>query len=93
MGAELITKAAAEISGFPPRLAAMLKHCVLAHHGEHEYGSPKLPQTIEAFILYTADNADAKITMFEDALQGSNPQGAWAGYSKIFQRNVRRTIY
>ncbi|MCL2851611.1 MAG: HD domain-containing protein [Defluviitaleaceae bacterium] len=93
IGSELITKAAAEIPGFPPRLAALLKHCVLSHHGEFEYGSPKLPQTIEAFILYTADNADAKITMFEEALQAGNPQSAWAGYSKIFGRNVRRTTF
>ncbi|MCL2674042.1 MAG: HD domain-containing protein [Defluviitaleaceae bacterium] len=93
MGAELITEAAEEIPGFPPKLAALLKHCVLAHHGEYEYGSPKLPQTIEAFILYVADNADAKITMFEEALQAGNPQNLWAGYSKIFGRNIRKSTY
>ena len=93
IGAELITKAAGEIAGFPPRLASMLKHCVLSHHGEYEFGSPKLPQTIEAFILYTADNADAKITMFEEALQAGNPQNTWTGYSRIFGRNIRRTTF
>jgi len=93
MGAELITEASEEIPGFPPKLAALLKHCVLAHHGEYEYGSPKLPQTIEAFILYVADNADAKITMFEEALQAGNPQNLWAGYSKIFGRNIRKSTY
>jgi len=93
MGAELITDAANEIPGFPPKLAALLKHCVLAHHGEYEYGSPKLPQTIEAFILYVADNADAKITMFEEALQAGNPQNLWVGYSKIFGRNIRKSTY
>jgi len=93
IGAELVSKAAAEIPGFPPKLASLLKHCVLSHHGEYEYGSPKLPQTIEAFILYTADNADAKIKMFEEALTAGVQQGAWAGYSKIFGRNVRRSTY
>ena len=93
MGAELITEAAEGIQGFPPKLAALLKHCVLAHHGEYEYGSPKLPQTIEAFILYVADNADAKITMFEEALQAGSPQNLWVGYSKIFGRNIRKSTY
>ena len=93
MGAELVAKASEEIPNFPPKLASLLKHCVLAHHGEYEYGSPKLPQTIEAFILYVADNADAKITMFEEALQAGNPQNLWAGYSKIFGRNIRKSTY
>jgi len=93
IGAELITKAADRVPGFPPKLASLLKHCVLAHHGEYEYGSPKLPQTMEAFMLYVADNADAKIKMFEEALQTGNAQNAWAGYSRIFGRNVRRTTF
>ncbi|MCL2619130.1 MAG: HD domain-containing protein [Defluviitaleaceae bacterium] len=93
IGAELVTKAANTIPGFPPKLATLLKHCILSHHGEYEYGSPKLPQTMEAFILSTADNADAKIKMFEEALQSGNPQNTWAGYSRIFQRNVRRTTF
>ena len=47
--------------GFPKKLESELIHCILAHHGELEYGSPKKPALIEAMALNLADNADAKM--------------------------------
>ena len=47
--------------GFPKKLEHELIHCILAHHGELEYGSPKKPALIEALALNLADNADAKL--------------------------------
>ncbi len=89
IGTELISEEAAKISDFPATLKMLLKHCIIGHHGEFEFGSPQLPKTIEAFILHCADNSDAKIKMFEDALQKNNTQGHWTGYQKILSRNVR----
>lgn len=89
IGTELISSEAAKIPDFPPILAMLLKHCIIGHHGEYEFGSPQLPKTIEAFILHCADNADAKIKMFEDAVQKNNTQGHWAGYQKTLMRNIR----
>ena len=57
MGAEMVGEKARQIPGFPPVLEAELKHCILAHHGEYEYGSPKKPALIEAAALNLADNA------------------------------------
>ena len=66
MGSEMLGKIMDSIPDFPTKLKNELKHCILAHHGELEYGSPKKPALIEAMALNLADNADAKIeTMTE----------------------------
>lgn len=59
------------IEGFPPKLATELKHCILAHHGELEYGSPKKPALLEAMALNFADNADAKMETMIEVLRGA----------------------
>ena len=91
MGAELITREAAKIPDFPASLEMILKHCILSHHGEHEFGSPKLPSVIEAFILYCCDNMDAKVFAFIDFIEKDKSGGKWAGYNKMFQRSIRKT--
>lgn len=93
IGAEIIKDTAAEIEGFPKQLESLLKHCMLSHHGEYEYGSPKLPKTIEAFILHCADNLDAKTKVIEEMLQNDSTQGSWAGYQRMLQRNIRKSDY
>ncbi len=92
--AELIGTTVSTIKGFPVQLERLLKHCILAHHGEMEFGSPKVPETIEAHILHCADNLDAKLKMYEDMMQGSDSiQGNWVGYNRMLQRNVRNSKY
>lgn len=93
IGAELIGDTAAKIEGFPKRLETLLKHCMISHHGEFEYGSPKLPSTIEAFLLHCADNLDAKTNMIEDMLAADNTPGHWVGYHRMLQRNLCRSDY
>ena len=51
IGTEMISERIRQIPDFPPRLASELKHCILAHHGELEYGSPKKPALLEALAL------------------------------------------
>ena len=89
----MVHDAAAKIEGFPAELESIIKHCILAHHGEFEYGSPELPKTIEAFILHCADNMDAKVKAIEEAIDGDSTQGRWVGYNKMMQRNIRKTEY
>lgn len=93
IGAEMIGQEAKKIDGFPHELESMLKHCVLAHHGEYEFGSPKRPKTIEAFILHCADNADAKIKVLEEAIENDGTQGNWVGYHRMMQRNIRKSDF
>lgn len=81
-----------QIDGFPVKLANELKHCILSHHGELEYGSPKKPALIEAVALAFADNTDAKLEGFIEILDGNKENGEeWLGYSRLFESNVRST--
>lgn len=91
VGSEMVGKKAAEISGFPEMLEMQLKHCILAHHGEFEYGSPKKPALIEAVALSHADDTDAKMETFTEILQSSQETG-WLGYNRLFESNLRRTV-
>ena len=59
IGAQKISAAAAGIPGFPKQLENELVHCILAHHGKLEFGSPKVPAWMEAMARHLADNADA----------------------------------
>jgi len=92
MGTIMINDKIREIPGFPEKLATELKHCVLAHHGELEYGSPKKPALIEALALNFADNTDAKLESFMEALNEPKTQeGEWRGYNRLFESNIRAT--
>ena len=93
MGAELVRDTAEKIEGFPKKLQLLMMHCILSHHGELEYGSPKVPETIEAFLLHCADNMDAKTKMYEETLAADTTQGSWAGYHRMLQRNIRHSDY
>ena len=75
---------------FPAKEANELEHCILAHHGELEYGSPKKPALIEALALSFADNTDAKIQTFMEALDSKDETG-WLGYNKMIESNIRRS--
>ena len=90
MGTEMISDKIREIDGFPQGLASQLKHCILAHHGELEYGSPKKPALMEAVALNMADNTDAKMQTFTELLQNNTEQG-WMGYNRLFESNLRVT--
>ncbi len=93
MGSQQIAEAAGKIPGFPDRLLAQLQHCILAHHGELEYGSPKKPSLIEAVALNLADNTDAKLETMREILEGTTSADGseWLGYNRLFEVNIRRT--
>ena len=91
IGTELLTEKIRQIPGFPPRLALELKHCILAHHGELEYGSPKKPSILEALALNFADNTDAKLETMIEALRGIADNQAWTGYNRHLETNIRKT--
>ena len=90
MGAEMIGEKARTIPGFPPVLESQLKHCILAHHGEYEYGSPKKPALMEALALNLADNTDAKLETFTEILESTAETG-WLGFNRLFESNLRMT--
>ncbi len=91
IGAEMVHDAARQIPGFPAKLESELKHCILAHHGELEYGSPKKPALVEAVALNMADNTDAKMETFTEIFEAAPEQNDWLGFNKLFDSNIRRT--
>lgn len=91
LGAEMIGARIRQIPEFPVKLASELRHCILAHHGELEYGSPKKPALIEAVALNLADNADAKLQTMTEILNGAEPKVEWVGYNRFFESNLKRT--
>ena len=90
MGAEMVGEKAALIDGFPKSLLNELKHCILAHHGKLEFGSPKKPALIEAVALNFADDLDAKMETFKEILGATTEQG-WLGFNRLFESNLRAT--
>lgn len=91
MGTMMISERIKDIPGFPAKLANELKHCILSHHGELEYGSPKKPAIIEALALAHADNIDAKLQAFTELLDANKDKNGWLGYNKMFESNIRGT--
>ena len=91
MGAEMIHDKAREIPGFPEKLKSEVKHCILAHHGELEYGSPKKPALAEAVALNLADNTDAKMETLTEIFNGAGEQKDWLGYNRFFESNLRKS--
>ncbi|MBI5418960.1 MAG: HD domain-containing protein [Deltaproteobacteria bacterium] len=86
MGADWVARKCAEIEGFPPEKAMLLKHMILSHHGELEYGSPKRPKTLEAVLLHFVENMDAKANAFTEAMEDLREGTRWTDYNRMFGR-------
>jgi 3'-5' exoribonuclease len=91
IGTEMIGERIRTIPGFPDKLTSELKHCILAHHGELEYGSPKKPAIIEALALNFADNTDAKLETMIEVLKSAGDNSGWLGFNRLMDTNIRKT--
>ena len=91
IGTMMVADRIKEIPGFPAKTAAELKHCILAHHGELEYGSPKKPALLEALALNFADNTDAKMETMLEVLKSGGENPGWLEYTRFLETNVRKT--
>ena len=91
IGANIVSNSIKKIPKFPAKLANELIHCILSHHGELEYGSPKKPATAEAMALHFADNTDAKMQTVTEMLLSGDPKSEWLGYQRLFESNIMRS--
>ena len=91
IGSQMVSERIRQIPDFPAKLETELIHCILAHHGELEYGSPKKPALIEALALNFADNTDAKMETMMEALQAGGENMGWLGFNRFLDTNIRRT--
>ncbi|MBQ7264644.1 MAG: HD domain-containing protein [Firmicutes bacterium] len=93
MGSEFIGKQADKIEGFPHELKILMQHCILAHHGEYEFGSPKLPKTIEAYLLHCADDMDAKMKMYQESVETLPTGVKWTDFNRVLSTRIRSSNY
>ena len=80
-----ICRRARTIEGFPDLLLTKLRHLILSHHGEREFGAPVVPQMPEAFVLYYCDEIDSKLGAIERIRNRHDGQG-WSDYVKMLNR-------
>jgi len=86
MGVEMVDKEIAGIEGFPAELAMLMKHLLLSHHGQYEWGSPTRPMTLEAQILHHLDDLDAKVKGIQEFMQKAQEGATWTDYHRMFER-------
>ena len=91
IGARMVAEQAEKIEGFPPKLASELEHCILAHHGELEFGSPKKPALAEAFALHLADDADSRLEIIKELFAATPDNTDWIGFNRFLDSNIRKT--
>ena len=90
IGVEMITEGVRSIEGFPVKLMNELKHCIVAHHGEFEFGSPKKPAIPEAVALHYVDTTDAKMQTLTEIFKDVDGDG-WIGFNRLFDSNLRKS--
>ena len=87
-GLEIVDRFAYKIKDFPHQTKMHLKHILLSHHGEYEYGSPKIPQTSEAYLVHLIDLMDSKMNALEMVKRLDSSSGHWSGFVKHLDRVV-----
>jgi 3'-5' exoribonuclease len=89
MEVEMVTKKIDMIPEFPADLALLVKHMLVSHHGAYEFGSPKLPQTLEAVILHSLDDLDGKIQAIQN-MPEKEPGSKWTAFHRAYGRSFFR---
>jgi 3'-5' exoribonuclease len=86
MELETVSKAMDAIGGFPPNLKAVVQHLLISHHGQYEFGSPKLPMIREAMVFHYLDDMDSKMAAVRAALATESGDDEWSAYSAALGR-------
>ncbi|MFZ2950025.1 MAG: HD family phosphohydrolase, partial [Desulfuromonadaceae bacterium] len=87
IGVELVDEKIRQVEGFPRELALLLKHMLLSHHGQYEYGSPKRPKTVEATILNYLDDLDSKINGIQAHIAKETASTSrWTAHHRLYDR-------
>ena len=87
---DLVAHKMDQIEGFPGDLKTLVKHLLISHHGQYEFGSPKLPMFREALVLHYLDDLDSKMGAARAILGAEGGEGAWSGYSPALNRRMLR---
>jgi 3'-5' exoribonuclease len=89
IGLRLLAAKFEHLPQFPPRLRTLVEHMILSHHGELEFGSPKVPAFREALLLHHLDNLDSKMNAVDNALRrDSHVDGEFTGWIASLERSL-----
>jgi len=86
LGVAMVDEKLVGLKNFPGEIAVRLKHLILSHHGEYEFGSPKRPKFLEAFALHLIDDLDAKMNGLSRFMEKDRQEGTWTDFSRLFER-------
>jgi 3'-5' exoribonuclease len=94
MGVELVERKVRELEAqdgrlpgvFPEEKKLLVKHLILAHHGELEYGSPKRPKCLEALVVHYIDDLDSKVNAIKTFIEADQSPGRWTGLHRMYER-------
>ena len=90
MELETVTRAMDSIVGFPANLKTVVQHLLISHHGQYEFGSPKLPMIREALVFHYLDDMDSKMAAVRAALAADSGEAEWSTYSSALGRKFLR---
>jgi 3'-5' exoribonuclease len=90
MELETVSNAMETIEGFPPKLKAVVQHILISHHGQYDFGSPKLPMIREALAFHYMDDMDSKMAAIRNALAGDSGEPEWSMFSAALGRKFLR---
>ncbi len=87
MGCQMVEEKLAGLPGFPDELSRLIRHIILSHHGEMEFGSPKTPKFVEAFAVYSLDYLDSRVAIFREMVE-KNRHVKWTDFNDYLESNV-----
>jgi 3'-5' exoribonuclease len=83
----MVDEKLSDLKDFPEELSLRLKHMILSHHGEYDFGSPKRPKFLEAFAIHLIDDLDAKLNGLGRYMEKDRREGAWTDFNRMFGRH------
>jgi 3'-5' exoribonuclease len=83
----MVEEKIAQLKDFPRELAMLVKHMIVSHHGERQFGSPEPPKTLEAVLLHTIDEMDSKVNAIREFMAADTADGHWTGYHRLLERH------
>jgi 3'-5' exoribonuclease len=95
LGVQLVDEKIREVEGFSPKLKLLVDHMILSHHGQLEFGSPKVPAFAEALVFHHLDNLDSKVEAMRIAIEkDKNPESEFTGWSAALERVLlKKTVF
>lgn len=89
IGLAMLAEKVRAVPGFPPKTRILLEHMILSHHGQLEFGSPKVPSFPEAMLLHLIDNMDSKMgAVLQNIAGDTGVEGEWTGYVPSLERSL-----